>query len=67
VLSETSLIWEMSVYESIRPAVAFQYQPVEVRIAYDDFHICHPAESREGIAKPPIGEEGFNVGRLSSR
>jgi hypothetical protein len=50
VLSETSLIWEMSVYESIRPAVAFQYQLVEVRIAYDGFHICHPEESRERIA-----------------
>ncbi len=35
-LSEISLIWEMSVYESIHLAV-------------------------------PIGEEGFNVGRLSSR
>jgi hypothetical protein len=67
VLSEISLIWEMSVYESIHPAVAFQYQLLALRIAYDDFHICHLEESREGVAKPPIGEEGFNVGRLSSR
>ena len=61
------VIWEMSVYESIHPTVAFQYQPLAVRIAYDDFHICRLEESREGVAKPPIGEEGFNVGRLSSR
>jgi hypothetical protein len=67
VLSEISLIWEMSVYESIHPAVAFQYQLLALRIAYDDFHICHLEESREGIAKPPIGEEGFNVGWVSSR
>jgi hypothetical protein len=43
----------MSVYESIHPAVAFQYQLLAVRIAYDDFHICRLEESREGIAKPP--------------
>lgn len=67
MLSEISLIWEMSIYESIHPAVAFQYQLLALRIAYDDFHICHPKESREGVAKLPIGEEGFNVGRLSSR
>ena len=47
MLSETSLIWEMSVYESIHPAVAFQYQLLAVRAAYDDFHICHLEGSRE--------------------
>jgi hypothetical protein len=66
-LSEISLIWEMSIYESIQPAVAFQYQLLAVRTAYDDFHICHLEESREGVAKPSIGEEGFNGGRLPSR
>jgi hypothetical protein len=39
MLSEISLIWEMSVYESIHPAVAFQYQLLALRIAYDDFHL----------------------------
>jgi hypothetical protein len=47
---------------STRRLPSSQYQLLALRIAYDDFHICHFEESREGIAKLPIGEEGFNVG-----
>jgi hypothetical protein len=54
--------WVYKCCESIHPAVAFQYQLLALRIAYGDFHICHPEESRGRVAKSHIGEEGFNVG-----